>query len=316
MNLRNVLIIALFFSPLNKLLAQYIPMVEEGKFWIYQQQENQDFWTPISGFAITFLGDTIINSLSYKKVYQLNLKGEHCSDVTQYPCWDFDIPYQAESKQLISFIREDTVNRQVYNLPISNNGFFCDFEEYLMMDFSSSIGDTLNDCVYESIGADNTSMYSLGIVDSINVVEAFDKPRNTIFTTGLYLVIGLPAISELYFHEGVGINTYGLFYRSRSVFYDFCEGEMDQCNLILSQNSIDKNKQINIFPNPSKGIFQISMEEEKIELIKVYSLLGELKSEFQNSNDIDISDFPKGVYFLEIITKNNERLINKILKEN
>jgi hypothetical protein len=91
---------------------------------------------------------------------------------------------------------------------------------------------------------------------------------------------------------------------------------MDQCNLILSQNSIDKNKQINIFPNPSKGIFQISMEEEKIELIKVYSLLGELKSEFQNSNDIDISDFPKGVYFLEIITKNNERLINKILKEN
>lgn len=54
-------IIALIFLIANFSNGQYIPFVEEGKFWIYKSHENPDLPAPIFGHAITFKGDTIIN---------------------------------------------------------------------------------------------------------------------------------------------------------------------------------------------------------------------------------------------------------------
>ncbi len=314
MNLKNVLIISFFFLPFNLLLAQYIPMVEEGKFWIYNVHSNSDFPSSESGHAITFLGDTIINSLIYKKVYKLKLKGEHGCAVTEMPCWDFDYPYQTEERKLISLIREDTTEKKVFNLPIFNGSPAS--EENLIYDFSLSIGDTINTSIYDFIGANIYSDDGWGIVDSFDIIQKYEIERPTILSYGIIYWHGLPVQGQARIFQGFGLESYGIFHAGLTLLKDFCEGEIDQCELILSASSVEKSKEVNIFPNPSQGIFNISIEKEKIELIKVYSLLGELKSEFQHTDNIDISDFPKGVYFLEIITKDKERLIKKVLKEN
>ena len=166
-----------------------LPLVEEGKFWIYKTHFQSDMPSGISGHAITFQGDTIINSLSYKKVYRLELKGDHNCPPHERPCWDPHYPYQAESRALHSFIREDLMERKVYHLPLSDNNS-CSPDEHLLIDFSLEVGDTLNDCIYDVIWTPNDP--NIGVVDSIKIQNAYDKDRNTLFTYGFHFSIGLP----------------------------------------------------------------------------------------------------------------------------
>ncbi len=303
------LILLIFFTP-TLLNGQYTPFVEEGKFWIYENHLNSDFPSAISGHAITFLGDTIINSFTYKKVYQLNLKGEHDCPPAQVPCWNFDYPYQTESKAITALIREDTLNKKIYNLLNSSTG-----EEALLFDFSLNVGDTLNNYVYESIWASTTKEFPGGIVDSIKVIETHGQLRNSIFTFGFYSIIGLPFELPIIISEGLGFTEFGIFYKPLSVFVDYCEGEIEHCNLILSNESTTLLKEIKVYPNPSNGIFRIETDEA-LKNIRVFSILGQVKIESKFTNKIDLSPLENGIYLLEITTDKEEIFIKKIKKEN
>ena len=305
-------ILLFFFVPFLS-NGQYILMVEEDKCWIYLNYIDSDSPSPFSGHAITLQGDTLINSINYKKVYRHQLKGSN--NCPTPPCWQFDIPYQSESKELISFIREDTIHRKIYNLPILSNGF-CDTGEHLIFDFSLKIGDTLNSCIYDFIGTNNNPVNPVGIVDSIKVTQGFGKNRNTIFTNGTQLYLGLPPIGMVLILEGVGLDNYGIFHEPLSVLVDFCDKGLAPCGSILSNHAIADNNEIKIFPNPTKGIFQISTKEEELKTIRIYDLMGKFRSEFLKTNIIDVSNLEGGIYILELNMVNGERIIKKILKEN
>jgi streptogramin lyase len=65
------------------------------------------------------------------------------------------------------------------------------------------------------------------------------------------------------------------------------------------------DKRINIFPNPSNGKFQITSSEVGIQKLEIYDALGKVvysNSEFkqQKSNEIDLSQYQKGIYFIKI----------------
>jgi len=314
MKLNSLILIALFVFSLQLLNGQYIPMVEEGKFWVYtNHQLPADFPSPISGHAITFQGDTVINSLDYKKVYYHSLKGDNpCSSSSwQSPCWSPDYPYQTKSKSLISFVREDTLEKKVY---LSNGE--CDSEEHLIYDFSIPIGDTINSCIYDFVLTYQSSNSAFGIVDSIGVRNRYGKERSTVYTAGTQYFIGLIPNGQVQIYEGFGIETFGVFYRPQSVLENFCEGEMEPCHLILSDDLLESTNEIKVFPNPSKGEFQISMEIENIKNISIFSTIGKLKAEFFGTNIIDIHHLERGIYFLELVTKNDKRFIKKIILEN
>ncbi|MBK9105983.1 MAG: T9SS type A sorting domain-containing protein [Saprospiraceae bacterium] len=308
-----VIIFLLSFAP-KMIQGQYIPMVEEGKYWIYLNYYiSGDHLLPVSGHAITFEGDTIINSLSYKKVYKHLLKGGH--PCMYPPCWEFTYPYQTESKSVISFIREDTLEKQIYNLPLLN-WEFCDTAEHLIFDYSLGIGDTVNSCIYDFILAGLITETPAGIVDSIGARDLFGKSRNTIFTTG-YLPYGQDYfIQPISIVEGVGLELAGIFFNPLSVLIDFCEGGINPCQLLSSNFGIENPKPINIFPNPTKGILHVSSEEVEIKSIRIYSTMGLFLAEFPITNSIDISNLEKGIYFLELISKSNERIVKKIAKQN
>jgi len=63
--------------------------------------------------------------------------------------------------------------------------------------------------------------------------------------------------------------------------------------------------QITIFPNPNNGIFSINSNGCNINLIEIYNVLGEniysdAISNQKTTNEIDVSDFSKGIYFVKI----------------
>ncbi|MFA7081285.1 MAG: T9SS type A sorting domain-containing protein [Bacteroidales bacterium] len=68
--------------------------------------------------------------------------------------------------------------------------------------------------------------------------------------------------------------------------------------------------EINIFPNPSSGIFQI---EGEVSSIKVYNNLGKLILSNKNVTTIDLTNFGKGMYYAKIQTVNGSSVVKLVV---
>jgi Leucine-rich repeat (LRR) protein len=87
----------------------------------------------------------------------------------------------------------------------------------------------------------------------------------------------------------------------------------DDCELFMSENEIEANLEIEIFPNPVVDIFRI----ENIDVINVviYNQLGQKMKSIANTNIVNISDLSSGVYFTNITNGKGNTIIKKIIKE-
>ena len=73
-------------------------------------------------------------------------------------------------------------------------------------------------------------------------------------------------------------------------------------SLIASQNNI-VNDAFTIYPNPSKGKFTISLNNDKEYDLSVYNTLGQLvfsKNITDMNSDIDLSEFTRGNYTIHL----------------
>ena len=71
----------------------------------------------------------------------------------------------------------------------------------------------------------------------------------------------------------------------------------------LSINEIENNEDVNIYPNPTTGIFTISTEGGKIKEVKVFNLLGEeiYSTTIDNQQTtINLSSQAQGIYFVQV----------------
>ncbi len=83
------------------------------------------------------------------------------------------------------------------------------------------------------------------------------------------------------------------------------------------------NEQLNdamaIYPNPSNGIFKITLTEKKIKTIFVYNVFGEVLFQTNAANistyNIDISQASRGKYYVKASSDNGEVMVNKVVKE-
>lgn len=82
----------------------------------------------------------------------------------------------------------------------------------------------------------------------------------------------------------------------------------------LSNNSFTFSESTTlVYPNPTEGVLEIT-STEKINHILIYDILGKVVYQ-KKSNKLDLSHLPKGLYFVQINTENNNILIRKILKK-
>jgi hypothetical protein len=82
--------------------------------------------------------------------------------------------------------------------------------------------------------------------------------------------------------------------------------------VVTSAGSItDYKKYISIYPVPTSGIVHVKILNQNLESIKIYSARGEL-IRTSNSAELDISNFPSGVYLISVQTDKtslNEKII-------
>jgi hypothetical protein len=94
-----------------------------------------------------------------------------------------------------------------------------------------------------------------------------------------------------------------------------CVNENGSPSTINSQTQSTEdftNSSITVYPNPVKSILYIGQTNDQFD-IEVYSILGQKVGSALATNQLDLSRFDQGVYFLRIKT-NNQTVIKKIIK--
>ncbi len=85
---------------------------------------------------------------------------------------------------------------------------------------------------------------------------------------------------------------------------------------ILKGNSIseiDQENSVQIFPNPAKNTIHITSMDLTINYIKVIDLQGKVLIHSFDVADIDIQDLANGIYYLQVVTPNNN-ITKKFIK--
>ena len=86
------------------------------------------------------------------------------------------------------------------------------------------------------------------------------------------------------------------------------------CNYITSLTETQIEDRLSVYPNPSSGLFNLTVNEE-IKSIEVFGFNGQKLEEVHvRENEIDLANYPKGIYFLRVQTAN--KLISKKLIKN
>jgi hypothetical protein len=79
---------------------------------------------------------------------------------------------------------------------------------------------------------------------------------------------------------------------------------------VKSINMLSQTSQLSLFPNPSNGIFTFN-EGKNIKTVEVFNMMGELILSQGNANQINLQDFPKGIYVARI----NGTFMARLVKE-
>jgi len=89
-------------------------------------------------------------------------------------------------------------------------------------------------------------------------------------------------------------------------------------NEFETSSIVDINQNLlKIYPNPAKNTIKISSELSLLnKTVKIYSVSGKLiqTCKLNGNNEIEISNLPKGIYFLKI-NNNQQQIIGKFIKE-
>ena len=291
----------------------YIPFPNDSAEWYNtttcQVQYCNDGVTPQAPDHITQRGDTIINLKNYHKLYK------------------------ASNNTLHSFYRE--ASKRIYSKYPLGGKFGNDTAEFVLYDFNLNVGDT----VYIKVPA-SWMVY----VCPATLKRVIATISSTVLPSGNHKTFNFPFIAvpccpmpAFKWIEGVGSNS-GLLYNLNYFLWSICISYPAPYNITLTcnfrngglyyanscavtkiNNSTIKNTDILIFPNPTNGNFIIKLnnEDENKRQIELTNLLGEIlfRKEITNSEtQININNFPTGLYFLKLINGKNTS-IQKLIKD-
>lgn len=236
--------------------------------------------------------NSVINS-GTNNVYASNLTGNYddnrkaflvseCYDITQMvnPMMTFKMAHDLEENWDILYLQYTTDNgAHWYRLgEMASNWYNSDRTP-------ETTGNDCNNCIGGQWTGTNTTL--------------------TEYSYSLYPFLGFPnVIFRFVFHSDGNVTGAGV------VVDDFL---ISGTNLATTNFELDK---LAIYPNPSNGIFNISVGNISIDSIDLYDITGK-KIDFKTNKEqtvIDLSAVSDGVYFVKI-TSNNQSTTKKIIKK-
>jgi len=286
---KSILVLLVLFS--IKYSAQtYVPFsdsVSTCNVFFQQYPGSPIPWN--SNISFQMEGDTILGSMTYKKVYQ------HCSG------------YSGASDDIICALREDTLKNVWLRQFPPANGTACDLHSFqqdtvaiLLYSFGDySPGDT--------IFAENNDLNPFYVVQSVDSILINGVNRL------VYEVWGLGVGTDIWV-SGIGslrmllspVNTYFEWEGTVTCYEDesisWLNPEVDSCILPLAVGINENELNIHIYPNPVINDLIIK-SDNKILGYSLYDLSGKLLMHSISSNKrIQFNQYDSGIYIVEVRT--------------
>jgi hypothetical protein len=295
------LLLLIFISVSFRLSAQtnvYHPFPEDTALWIvsWTQQNNN----PIQRDLYIMNGDTLINGMSYNKIYIAH-------GVYNGP---FSTPHS--SSLYLGAMRQDKANKKVYYKNANMKS------DTLLYDFNLKVGDVLP-ATYLTVGGsmNNPKPIVTSIKDTL--INGLHYNRFTFNSSSIYghLIDGIGSDCGLFQMTAhwEGGPTLSCFKTHNISAADSPPGLYSACGFYYFPTGIyneqGNNFPIKLSPNPSTGIFNIN-SPEKLQY-SVHDVLG--REIFQTvtppvqSTTLDLSIYPKGIYF--VVGKFEEKIFSR-----
>lgn len=261
----------------------YTPFDFDNGLW---EEEYYNMQHERSRYNYYTNGDTIINNLTYKKLYKTG-RYTITYGISGIPWNNFSTDF--------GFIREDN-NKRIYHINPSNGGV-----EELLYDFNIALGDTIAIPPIRNM-YDSATVIA---VDSVFICSSMRK-RYRLDPVGTQL------LGILYWIEGVG-GSHGLiprynWFESGVIYTCYSDSTcVNPCVRFLSTRTIDEtqfSKLATIYPNPSSetSIIQFNNGATKTS-IQVINNIGQivLEQETQDQETIlNLSSWSTGIYYIKL----------------
>jgi hypothetical protein len=282
------------FIALGKALGQYEPMAVEGAHWvIFSLTDNGPYH-----HAITIQGDTVVNGVAFKKVFRYKLSSEVTHPTELVP------PYLVSEKLLIGAIRDDLAQKKVYVIAFTLESWYfpvCNkFEEQLIYDFSSTIGDSLTGCFY------NDPNWPPIIIDSIKTELQWGKDRKVFYTEYGNIMEGFGAWLGP-FSSVLDIPVPG----NPASLVGYCVGSDLDCGFeIVDGLEASKIQELTVYPNPATSFLNIELPPNMTYPVKItlFNSIGKIVKEKEygipskNTIVFPLYGMNIGPYFLSLTT--------------
>jgi hypothetical protein len=275
----------------------YHPLLRPNTYWDVQYVNGPNICVYDFGERYYIQGDSTIAGENFKIIMAHPIRnvnpGPYCP------------PYAVDTTiSLYSYfcLREDTADRRVY---ISTSTYINE----LFYDFSLGEGDTLK--------SEYASQGLILIVDSIRTITIYDGTQRKIFylSNGEYYIEGIgssqgfvspicEAISgggELECVNGNGIDLWG---------YNCGYG-------IYNIQEATRFSAFTLSPNPTSHTFSIHLPEtfSNPETLELFNSLGQMVGRFDRVENVDISGYPSGLYFVVVTGEDGQRMTGRVVKE-
>lgn len=273
----------------NSFAQGYVPFPENEATWTVGYDNWNDF-TPEQDkfYRYRVIGDTVINSTSYNKVYK------ETSLLTAF--WDsLTLVYTTGAileEDIYTFsYRNDSINKKIYRVELDS------VNEKLWYDFDLQVGDTVPKCMLQN-------PYDTVTIASIGSIFYCGANRKTFITdhSPCYWTS-----DEFFFVEGIG-NTHDFTVPDCGVaeFYGWflmCFVDNDRCTPIHEESICNYNlsgetftiQQLTVLPNPATEILYINQCMDEVFIV---DLMGRQIFSGKNISSIEINNFIPGLYFI------------------
>ena len=312
-----ILTLTLYLSSSSAFAQVYSPFPTDTAEWTLRERcpdgnGNQN----IHGYYNILKGDTVVDGVSYKKLYQSYVENINSPNQT-----------------LVCLLREDL--KKIYVRFLYKGLIRPDTNEFVLYDFNSAVGDTFKVTLLDV----NYTLYNTKFI--VSQIGNYTTNQGVRKKYVLKLLDYFPETTLcnsdtiLTWIEGVG-SDYGPLYGEslRSCHYmvpDQCDSKLlcfqdsssyiiggdSTCSFISNTESIiNHDGELSVIPNPvSSGTLMINTSL-LIEKIEIYNILGEkIMLTTTASGVIDVSGFTKGVYILKIYDNKKNAFNRKVIIE-
>ncbi|MDR0364408.1 MAG: T9SS type A sorting domain-containing protein [Bacteroidales bacterium] len=298
---KYILIFALLIICCLLQAQEYQPFPrEKNTFWRHAWESFYSMDREYYQYTIT--GDTIINGITYHKLWYTSESYIVENGYTTY-----------ESKYGGVF-REDTANKKIYGMRANTS-------EYMLYDFNLNVGDT----IYTS--SDDEQVFFVSAIDSLLLGDGKYHKKFIIDVENCPYPPDDEHISFMI--EGIG-GAEGLF----PISYDCRRHDIRYLQCVATENysiygghcpSIDvsisefeKNNNVNIYPNPAQTSLTIDFTETytQISRIDIFNMQGQCVKSIpavQFKQHIDVGELANGIYLVRLQTKQKESFYKKLV---